>query len=307
MMISSERALPRRLTGLWVLLRPVATLSWTGGAFILSLGLASRGSLPPVPWARLLRVLAIAVVIQGWLSHSLNDRTDWQTGTDRGAREFFSGGSGVMRLGYFDSRELSLVAVLSLLLVGALAAARGVPWTLWLYLAVGLWGAIAYSCRPWRLSYQPLAGEWLAAFPAITVCGLATYEALVGDLAFVAVAGSVLHGLLCVCWLMQHHLPDWWRDLHATPPKRTTIASLAAHLGLQRARLLVVVYFLLTFALAVGLSLISSRFVWTAMLALSGAALAWRQDVFNQRQVAARELQMVAISLLNAVLVGWVA
>lgn len=306
-MSMSERAVSRRLTGAWVLLRPIATLSWTGGAWLLSVGLAQRESLLAITWSRGFRLLVIAAIIQGWLSHSLNDRTDWRTGTDRGAREFFSGGSGVMRLGYFNSQELMRVAMLSLVLVAALAAARGVAWTLWLYLAVGLWGAIAYSCRPWRLSYQPLAGEWLAAFPAITACGLATYQALAGRLVFSAMAAAVLHGLLCVCWLMQHHLPDWWRDLQATPPKRTTIASLAGRLGLERARLLVVAYFMFTAALAFAFSLVSVRFAWTAALALCGAALAFAQDVFNQRQVAARELQMVALSLLNAVLVGWIA
>lgn len=301
----SERGLIK-LKGLGILLRPVATLSWTGGAFILSAGLASRAIPLTTDWSRLLRVLLVAIVIQGWLSHSLNDRTDWQTGTDQNSNEYFSGGSGALRQGYLGFGELAVVAGASLVAVLLLVRSRAPVWALWLYLAVGLWGAVAYSCRPWRLSYYPLRGEWLAAFPAITACGLASYQVLAKDLVFTAVAAAILHGLLCVCWLMQHHLPDWSRDLQATPPKLTTVAAAAARFGLERARLVVVAYFLLTVVVALSFSLISGRFLWTALLAGLGAVLAYRQDVFHKKLVAFRELEMVGLTLLNAWVIGWV-
>jgi 1,4-dihydroxy-2-naphthoate octaprenyltransferase len=228
--------LTRKVAGTGLLLRPLATLSWSGGALLLSSGLAIRSTSFSGSWSEPLRVLAAAVVIQGWLSHSLNDRTDWQTGTDCQANEFFSGGSGVLRLGLFSVNELSIVAITSLLLLSSIVWVPNVARNAWLFLAVGLWGAIAYSCRPWRLSYRPWLGEWLAAFPAVTACGLAAFQVLAQRLVPAAVVGAGLHGLLCVCWLMQHHLPDWWRDLQAHPPKRTTIAWLAQRFGLPRAR-----------------------------------------------------------------------
>jgi 1,4-dihydroxy-2-naphthoate octaprenyltransferase len=245
------------------------------------------------------------VVIQGWLSHSLNDRSDWQSGTDQHANEYFSGGSGALR-GYLGLTELLIVAIASLLLVAILANGQAPAWTLWLYLAIGLWGAVAYSCRPWRLSYHPYLGEWLAAFPAITACGLASYQVLAKELVFTAAAAAVLHGLLCVCWLMQHHLPDWSRDLQASPPKLTTIATVARRSGLPQARLVIVAYFLVTVVVAGACSLVNSRFIWTALLAALGAILAYRQNVFQKRQVAWRELQMVGLTLINAWVIGWV-
>ncbi len=297
--------LSRKLTGVGLLVRPVATLSWSGGALLMAAGLAS-GVKPAIGgWSESLRVLIVATVIQGWLAHSLNDRTDWQTGTDRQADEYLSGGSGVLRLGIFTVSELGVVAALSLLLVFGVVWASAAPPGIWFLLAVGLWGAVAYSCRPWRLSYRPWLGEWLAAFPAITACGLAAYQALASQLELRVIVGAVLHGLLCVSWLMQHHLPDWQRDLQANPPKLTTIAWLAQRVGLPRARGLVVFYFLLTSLAAALGTLVSSRFIWTALIALAGAWFAFAQDVFDRRQVAVRELQMVGLSLLNALLVGW--
>lgn len=300
-----SREMQVKVRGLLVLLRPVATLSWTGGAWLLAVGLASRVLPIGLDWNRSLRVLAVAVVIQGWLSHSLNDHADWASGTDCAAEEYFSGGSGVLRRGYLRLSELTPIALGSLLLIALLVHGGSAAWTLWLFLLIGLWGAIAYSCRPWRLSYQPLVGEWLAAFPAITACGLAFYQALTGELPFTAVAAAVLHGLLCVCWLMQHHLPDWSRDLQADPPKRTTVATVVQRCGLEQARLVVVAYFLLTSLVAGLCSLQNGRFVWTAGLALWGAALAYWQRLTHKRQVAWRELQMIGITLLNAWVIGW--
>jgi hypothetical protein len=65
-------------------------------------------------------------------------------------------------------------------------------------------------------------------------------------------------------------------------------------------------YWLFTAVAAALGSLVSSRFIWTALIALGGAWLAFAQDVFDRKRVALRELQMVGLSLLNAVLVGWI-
>ncbi len=292
------------LKGLLLLLRPLPVLSWSGGACLLAVGLVGRAGVR-VSFASLLRLLAVAGLIQGWLAHSLNDLVDWRSGTDVAAKEVLSGGSGALRLGYLDAEQLLPIAGLSVVLVAGLIHGQTNNYMIYVYLLVGLWGAIAYSQPPWCLAYTPLLGEWLAAFPAIVACSLAFYQGLEGRLDFFSVAAAVAHGLFCVAWLMQHHLPDWQRDLQASPPKRTTVACVAARFGVQAGRLVVVVYFLLTTFLALALSFVERRLLATALLAALGGLLAYRQNATSRRDMARRELQMVGLSLLHVWALGW--
>lgn len=295
----------KQLKGLWLLLRPLPVLSWSGGACVLAIGLAVRTG-AGISVSRLLRLVTVAVLIQGWLAHSLNDSTDWQSGTDKASNEVWSGGSGALQQGYLSQQQLLPIAVLSLFLVLALTYRQTGNFIMYVYVLIGLWGAIAYSHAPWRLAYVPFLGEWLAAFPAIVACSLAFYQGLQGHLDFLPLAAAIVHGLLSIAWLMQHHLPDWCRDLQASPPKRTTVALVAARSGLQTARLVVVAYFVLAALVALTFTLISQRFAWTALLALLGAFLAYRQDTAVKQQMARAELQMVGITLLHAWVLGWV-
>lgn len=295
----------RLLWGLWVLLRPLPVIAWSGGACLLAVGLAVRSGAIISP-ARVLRLIAAAALIQGWLAHSLNDRTDWQSGTDLTADETWSGGSGVLRLGYLCEQQLMPIAVISVLLVFGITIGQVGNNVIYIYLLVGLWGAISYSQAPWRLAYTPLLGEWLAAFPAIVACSLAVYQVLQGGMGFFPAAAAVLQGLLAIAWLMQHHLPDWQRDLQASPPKQTTVAFIAARFGSQAARLVVVAYFALAALLALALSLADQRFIWSAAVAGSGALLAHWQSMDLKQKMAWRELQMVGLMLLHAWVLGWV-
>lgn len=294
----------RLLQGLWVLLRPVPVLAWSGGACLMAVGLVWRGG-SPIAMAPLVRLILVAGLIQGWLAHSLNDLTDWQSGTDVDAQEIWSGGSGVLRIGYLGQHQLLPIAYFSVFLVLGLVFSQASNYLLYVYLLIGLWGAIAYSQWPWRLSYVPLLGEWLAAFPAIVACSLAFYQGLQDRLDFSPWAEAVLHGLLSVAWLMQHHLPDWQRDLQAKPAKRTTVAYVAARFGGQAARLVVVAYCLLALFIALNLSFSNRRFLGSALAAGCGACLAYHQNVSSRQQMARRELQILGINLLHAWALGW--
>ncbi len=299
--------LPPRLRGLGRLFRPIPVLSWTGGAFIIAAGLARQMGGQGTAGEGLARALLIAAVIQGWISHSLNDFTDWQSGTDREADTPLSGGTKVIAWGLLRVRDLPLIAAgsLLLLLILVLSSGSSAPDGLIACLGLGLWGAVSYSCWPLRLAYLPLLGEWLAAFPAIVACGLAFGRMMHHDYTFPVAAAAVVHGLLCVSWLMQHHLPDWQRDLAAHPPKRTTIAMVASKFNIHSARLVVVAYFLLAAIFALVCSFGYRQFAWSALLSMLGAVLAYRQDPRIISQVTLREIQMIGLTLFHALLLGW--
>jgi hypothetical protein len=79
--------------GLIKLFRPIPVLSFTGNLMFINIAFAYnyRG----IQW-NLLPLVAGGVLINGFLSHSLNDIYDWESGTDRLSKGILSGGSKVI-------------------------------------------------------------------------------------------------------------------------------------------------------------------------------------------------------------------
>ena len=294
-----------KLKGVTTILRLVPLVAWTGGAFVVGTGLARQASGAEAAPSLLAVAALIAFLVHALFAHGLNDLHDWESGTDRAAAEVLSGGSDVLREGYLRPAELRAVAWSGFGLAVGLALLNPQEIRLLPHLAVGLWGSYAYSCPPWRLSYVPLAGEWIAALPTNLACGLAFYQLHGVEPPPLALAGILLHGILSLGWLMQHHLPDWRRDLEALPPKRTTVALVAARFGDQAARLVPTAYYLLASGLALWCVRLDRRFVISVATALLCAGLALWQDPNDSWRVARRELQMMGLTFLHAWLIAW--
>lgn len=173
-------------------------------------------------------VLAIlgALLLQGIITHGLNDLYDWQSGTDQASPGVISGGSKVLKLGLLNESGIWWViaggSAAYVLVSLVMAAIRGPGVLGWAF--VGLAGSVLYSLPPMRLSYRPFLGEWAALFPAmvsgVALGGLAAQTTLTP----VELWAAIWYGIFCVASVMQHHFADIEADWLAVPQKRTTPA-----------------------------------------------------------------------------------
>lgn len=165
-------------------------------------------------------------VINGFFAHSINDIYDWKSGTDKCSPGILSGGSKVLKWGFLDEKDLKRTAAISVfvcimtaayffILRGAIVAAA---------LGIGLFLAWAYTNPPLRLSYRPFMGELLCLWLSGVILSTVSYFVLTGRFDKVPFFAGVVQCTAIMGWLMQHHLPDIFSDLAASPRKLTTPA-----------------------------------------------------------------------------------
>ncbi|MGD9696935.1 MAG: prenyltransferase [Thermoleophilia bacterium] len=220
-------ALRRVLLGLWLEIRVIPVLLWSFTAITLGTALAWRDG-GGVSVAGYLTAVAVGVLLQGLVAHSVNEIADWRSGTDGDpAPRVISGGSKVVASGLLDLRALRLVgiaAALAATVIGLVAAATW-GWVLALYGAAGLAGAVLYTLPPVRAAYRPFGGECIA-FACIWGCVTGAYVLQRGELSGAAALTGIAYAASCVAMLMMHHYLDSGPDSRARPPKTTTIVLL---------------------------------------------------------------------------------
>ncbi len=212
----------------------IPVLLWAYTSVGLGTGLAFLEHGVFDPWLLLL-ALALAGLVQGWVTHAINDIYDWRSGTDRDASpRALSGGSKVRNLGILGERDLWAIFAAASAGVAALSvyvAAFRAAWLL-LPIVVGYVLGVAYTLPPAATAYRPYTGEWLGGFPGVVLAGLGAYGIQALSLSWLAVGVLSAHGLVCTAMLVMHHYLDAPADALATPPKRTTPVVL----GLDAAR-----------------------------------------------------------------------
>ncbi|WP_018131389.1 prenyltransferase [Effusibacillus pohliae] len=297
----------RSIKGMWLLIRIVPVVSWSWCAIILSIGFAAHdlNGFASLSWNVIGVILAGALLLQGIVAHAFNDRTDWRSGTDRNSPGILSGGSKVIPKQLYSERQLLFIGAAGLLAAAGLGKYLSALTSnfVWIYILIGMWAAVTYTVPPFRLAYSPLAGEWLAAFPAMVACALGTYYVLTGSLSTPVVWAAAIHSLLCVAWLMQHHLSDIDADLEATPRKMTTVAYVAARWGKQAAPYVAAAYFLLAaFVSFLATLAVHPIFLFSVFCSLMGAAAAWNTNPFNIGNITFNQLRMIAVTILHTLL-----
>ena len=223
----------RRILGIFLEFRLIPVLLWSYTAVTLGTALAfhERGTLD---WRLYLTTLAIAVLVQGFETHAVNEIYDWRSGTDRASvPRLLSGGSKVLNRGLLTIRELWAI----------FAGASVAIWTLSLYLFVtrswaliafvgpGYLAGLVYTMPPIRTSYRPFAGELGGGLLGVLLCVLGGYYVQTLTVSATAVVAAVGYACVCVAMLLMHHYLDLEADLAASPPKRTTVAILGREAG----------------------------------------------------------------------------
>ncbi|MDD4237665.1 MAG: prenyltransferase [Desulfotomaculaceae bacterium] len=288
--------------------RLVPVLSWSASSFALGIGLAlSSNASTQNNWWHVTLVVLAGLALHGITAHACNDLEDWRSGTDRVSPGILSGGSGVIKNGLLSERQLIFVCLAGLLLPVAaslyLSSQRG-P-LVFVFFLVGTWSGLSYTLPPLRLSYHPLLGEWLSAFPTILCCTIGSFFILTGQVTGQVITAGVIHGFFSLGWLMQHHLPDMAADLSACPPKVTTPAYLSRRWGPGSARLVPASYF--TLAALAGLwagIFINPVFLIVIPPATFCIYLAAATDPLNVASITMREKMMVLLTSGHAVVLA---
>lgn len=297
----------RSIKGMVLLVRFVPVISWSFCAIVLSVGFAAHElkSFTSLPWSIIGILLLGSLLLQGVAAHAFNDRTDWRSGTDQKSPGILSGGSKVIAKGFYTERQLIGIGIVGLVA----AAGLGIYLThltsnlVWIFIAVGIWSAISYTVSPIRLAYYPLLGEWFAAFPAMVSCTLGTYYVLTGTLSRPIIVASLIHGLLCVAWLMQHHLCDVDADLEAIPRKVTTVAFVAARWGKHLTPNVAATYFLLAAFISIIATLaVHKIFIFSVFCSLMGALAAWNTNPYNVGNITFNQIKMILLTVLHTLL-----
>jgi 1,4-dihydroxy-2-naphthoate octaprenyltransferase len=259
--------LRRALLGLWLEIRVIPVLLWSYTAITLGTGLAwSDGG--GRSWAGYLVAVAVGVLLQGLVAHSVNEIADWRSGTDRTpAPRVISGGSKVIASGLLGPRALAGIGAAAAVIaaVVGLLAAMTWGWVLVAYGVAGLAGAVLYTLPPVRAAYRPFTGE-VVAFCCIWGCVTGAYVLQRGELTGAAALAGIAYAASCVAMLMMHHYLDRIPDPRAFPPKTTTIVLLG-----RAGRRYTVAWALIAVAAALLLAaVVDERF----LLAAAGFALA---------------------------------
>lgn len=205
---------------------PVLLWSFTSVTLGTALAAAETGRFD-VRWLALAMILA--GLVQGWVTHSVNEIYDWRSGTDRDPRpRALSGGSKVRNLGLLTERDLwgiFFASSAAVFLLGAYVAWARAGWLL-LLIGAGYVLGVAYTLPPAATAYRPFLGEWLGGFPGVLLAGLGAYGIQAQTLSWTAVVALSAHALVCTAMLVMHHYQDAPADALAVPPKRTTVVAL---------------------------------------------------------------------------------
>lgn len=281
-------------------MRPLPLVIWSVPTVVLGFLLQrhpTRGSLLGLGLA-----VVGALLLQGLITHGLNDMFDWDSGTDQETTGIISGGSRVLVDGLMTRRQMLQVVwvAVGLYVVVALGLSLLRGPVVWIWAGLGLFGAIAYSVPPLRLSYRPYLGEWVALMPAMVagvMLGGIGASAIVSSRLF---WGAIIYGVLCVASVMQHHLSDMAADWAADPQKRTTPAYWFHGLR-RRPGTLIALYELLAAALALAAAIaVWNGFWWTVVIVVAAMGITMTTTLPDSPQrLTARDLGIKLLSLAN--------
>ena len=294
--IAQFRAFQRKALGWFLEFRLIPVLLWSYTSVGLGTAIAvwQTGAFDP---GLLAVALGLSGLVQGWVTHSINEIYDWKSGTDRDPRpRALSGGSKVRNLGLLTERDLWVIFAVSSAAVAGLGlyvAATRAAWLL-LLVGVGYLLGIAYTMPPAATAYRPFLGEWLGGFPGVLLAGLGAYGIQARTLSWTAVAALSAHALVCTAMLVMHHYQDAASDARAVPPKRTTVVVLGPVRSRRYATLLSGGATALYGALALA---VHPAFLLGAGVSLVATVVHARTDLSRLDSITRNELRVIQLGI----------
>ncbi len=292
-----------KVLGWFLEFRLIPVLLWSFTSVALGTALAFWETGAFNPWY-LAEAMALAGLVQGWVTHSVNEIFDWRSGTDRDPRpRALSGGSKVRNLGLLGERDLWTVFVASSAAVaglGAYVAWTRAPWLLAL-VGVGYALGVAYTLPPIATAYRPFLGEWLGGFPGVLLAGLGAFGIQSLTLTWTAVLVLSAHAFVCTAMLVMHHYQDRTADARAVPPKRTTVVVLGPVGSRAYASLLAAAAAALYGFLGV---LSHPVFLAASGVTVAAAVVHLRTDPDDLRSVTRNELRIIQLGIGAGLLVS---
>lgn len=284
------------LRGLWLEVRVIPVLLWSFSALTLGTALAARDR--PLQVWYYVGAVALGVLIQGLLAHTVNEVEDWRSGTDRHASpRVISGGSKVIVAGLLQPRALWCVfagAFAGTTVIGlALVASRGLE--LLPFGVVGVAGAVIYTLPPVRAAYRPFVGEGIA-FVCLADCVMGAHLLQGPSIDAVTVASAIAVAAYAVSMLMVHHYLDRDADADARPPKVTSIV----YLGLERGRRYAIGWCLVALVAAIAGSAFQPRLLPLVVGYAVGLLAHLRCRPGDVGSVTAAEMQIILAGIAAA-------
>ena len=276
--------------------RLIPVLLWSYTSVVLGTSLAAweRGTFD---LGLLVVALGLSGLVQGWVTHSVNEIYDWRSGTDRDSRpRALSGGSKVRNLGLLTERDLWVVFAVSSVAVALLGVYVALARAFWLLLLVlaGYVLGVAYTLPPVATAYRPFVGEWLGGFPGVLLAGLGAYGIQARTLSWTALAALSAHALVCTAMLVMHHYQDAPSDALASPPKRTTVVVLGPRRSRAYATLLAASAAAVYGALALT---VHPAFLLGAVLSLAAVVVHARTDLSRLASITRSELRIIQLGI----------
>lgn len=293
----------------WKLLRMVAVISSSMATIlssILPMYLDGSFSLGYLSFMLIFLSMA-AILVHGLLTHLFNDYADHLSGTDAHSPAVLSGGSRVIQTGMVQPQvvwKLGKWLTVILLIIGGLLAIFE-RYELTVLIVIGIWGALSYSLPSIRLSYYPFLGEWLSLFPAMFFLGIAAPWIITESIPLWAVQNATVNALICMGWVMVHHIPDVEADKQAVPIKRTSVVWFSDTFGLKSARMPAFIYIFMA-----GLCLIwvflerPFAALLSMFLIIFSLILIIKMNPANLKQVTNYEKTLLLLAIGIAVILG---
>lgn len=294
--IAQPRPWRRILLGGFLEFRLIPVLLWSYTSVVLGTALAwwEHGTFDVTSLAV---AMALAGLVQGWVTHSINEIYDWRSGTDRDGRpRALSGGSKVRNLGLLGERGLWAVFAVStagVAILSAYVAIAKAPWLL-LLIGAGYVLGLAYTLPPLSTAYRPFLGEWLGGFPGVLLAGLGAYGIQALTLSWTGVVALSAHALVCTAMLVMHHYQDAPADAAASPPKRTTVVVLGPRWARRYAVLLALGAALVYGVLAIA---VHPAFLLGSGFTLVAAVIHGRTDLGSLTSITRNELRVIQLGI----------